>query len=357
LKKPSPFSTNLQSVQTVKNILLVGNQGPTNVADSLLKACDRLGVRGSLQDVRTAYGNSNLLRRFAWHLFSKRPPRWFWFQKEVLKKAEKIKPQLLLTTGLTPLSEKTLLILKNITNCLVHYSTDDPWNPRQKASWFLSGLRQYQIIYSTRLANATNFKAAGCGNVFHLPFGYEDSLYFQEQKPKQEKPKVFFAGGADADRFPLLRQLKNNQIPLCLYGDYWEKDPTLRVFHLGRADAEKIRNEAAECMVSLILVRRANRDGSAMRSFEIPACGACCVAEDTEEHREMFGPDGEAVLYFRTPEELMRRVREAFVNPELRQRLRRNAHQAITGRPNTYVDRLKTMLEKVEEKNRIEDRE
>ena len=105
-------------------------------------------------------------------------------------------------------------------------------------------------------------------------------------------------------------------------------------------------------MVSLILVRRANRDGSAMRSFEIPACGACCVAEDTDEHREMFGPDGEAVLYFRTPEELVRRVREAFANPELRKRLRRNAHQAITGRPNTYVDRLKTMLEKVEEDSR-----
>ena len=102
-------------------------------------------------------------------------------------------------------------------------------------------------------------------------------------------------------------------------------------------------------MVSLILVRRANRDGSAMRSFEIPACGACCVAEDTEEHREIFGPDGEAVLYFRTPEELVRRVKEAFGNPELRTKLRANAHRAITGKPNTYMDRLKTILEKMSE--------
>ena len=102
-------------------------------------------------------------------------------------------------------------------------------------------------------------------------------------------------------------------------------------------------------MVSLVLVRRANRDGSAMRSFEIPACGACCVAEDTEEHRELYGPDGEAVLYFRTPEELVRRVKEAFGNPELRARMRRNAHRAITGKPNTYADRLKTMMEELRE--------
>ena len=112
-------------------------------------------------------------------------------------------------------------------------------------------------------------------------------------------------------------------------------------------DATGIRREAARCMVSMILVRRANRDGSSMRSFEIPSCGACCVAEDTEEHREMFGPDGGAVLYFRTPEGLVRRVKEAFADPGLRERLRRNAHTAITGRPNTYADRLKTILEKM----------
>jgi spore maturation protein CgeB len=81
-----------------------------------------------------------------------------------------------------------------------------------------------------------------------------------------------------------------------------------------------------------------------MRSFEIPACGGCCVVEDTKEHREMFGPDGEAVLYFRTPIELVSRVREAFTNPELRSKLRMNVHKLITARPNTYADRLKKMI-------------
>jgi hypothetical protein len=59
----------------------------------------------------------------------------------------------------------------------------------------------------------------------------------------------------------------------------------------------------------------------------------------------MFGPDGEAVLYFRTPEELVRRVREAFGNPELRKSLRKNAHKVVTDGANTYVDRLKTIME------------
>ena len=164
-----------------------------------------------------------------------------------------------------------------------------------------------------------------------------------------EEERVFLAGGGDGDRYPLVKALETAGIKMSLWGGYWEK---AGLKSEGFLDAAGIRREAARCMVSLLLVRRANRDGSAMRSFEIPACGACCVAEDTDEHREMFGPDGKAVLYFRTPEELVRRVKEAFENPELRERLRRNAHQAITGRPNTYVDRLKTMLEKVEEDSR-----
>ncbi|NCY21403.1 glycosyltransferase family 1 protein, partial [bacterium] len=86
--------------------------------------------------------------------------------------------------------------------------------------------------------------------------------------------------------------------------------------------------------------------------FEIPACGGCCVVEDTQEHRVMFGSDGEAVLYFSKPEELAGRVREAFANPELRSKLRKNVHKLITERPNTYADRLRSILEAVEENSR-----
>ena len=50
--------------------------------------------------------------------------------------------------------------------------------------------------------------------------------------------------------------------------------------------------------VNLCLVRRAKRDGHVMRSFEIAAVGGCMLAQDTDEHREIFGPEGEAVRLF-----------------------------------------------------------
>ena len=82
-----------------------------------------------------------------------------------------------------------------------------------------------------------------------------------------------------------------------------------------------------------------------MRSFEVPAMRGCMLAEDTSEHREMFGPNGEAVIYFRSVPEMVDRARWLLENEAERKRLASAAHHRITGGRNTYADRLQTMLE------------
>jgi len=97
--------------------------------------------------------------------------------------------------------------------------------------------------------------------------------------------------------------------------------------------------------VNLCLVRRANRDGHVMRSFEIAAAGGCMLAEDTGEHREIFGPDGEAVLYFRSAREAAERALWLLSMPDERARLAA-AIRARAGRPNnSYRARLTSMLQ------------
>jgi hypothetical protein len=75
-------------------------------------------------------------------------------------------------------------------------------------------------------------------------------------------------------------------------GGYWEKYPALRTHALGLKPPEIIHALTAAAKVNLCLVRRANRDGHVMRSFEIAAIGGCMLVEDTEEHRAIFGGDG-----------------------------------------------------------------
>ena len=100
----------------------------------------------------------------------------------------------------------------------------------------------------------------------------------------------------------------------------------------------------ARTAVNICLVRRANRDGHVMRSFEIPAVGGFMLTEDTEEHRAFFGPEGQCVLYFKTPKEAAEKSHWAIANATERQRMAAAAHAKITRGGHTYTHRLQTML-------------
>ncbi len=86
-----------------------------------------------------------------------------------------------------------------------------------------------------------------------------------------------------------------------------------------------------------------------MRTFEVPATGACLLAEDTSEHREIFGDDGHAVVYFRTLEGMVTKLRWLLTHNEERQRLARVAHHLIVDGRNTYADRLTEMLREMKD--------
>jgi spore maturation protein CgeB len=185
-----------------------------------------------------------------------------------------------------------------------------------------------------------------------LPFGYAPSQHFPEPPATDDEKNAFaadvvFVGGADADRVPLVTTLIRQEFTLALYGGYWERYAETRATARGHIGAGAVRKAVAGARVALCLVRRANRDGSAMRTFEVAAMGACMLAEYTDEHRAILGEDGEAVVYFRSPEEMVARLRWLLANDDERRRLGRTVRERITARHHTYADRLQTMLSDV----------
>ena len=81
-----------------------------------------------------------------------------------------------------------------------------------------------------------------------------------------------------------------------------------------------------------------------MRSFEVPAMGGCLLIEDTEEHREIFGEDGEVVVYFRTLDEMLDRARWLTTHVDESARLAVAGYVLITTGAHTYENRLASML-------------
>ena len=114
---------------------------------------------------------------------------------------------------------------------------------------------------------------------------------------------------------PYIDALAQAGFRVALYGTYWDRFRPTRALTRGQLPASELPGAIAAASISLCLVRRANRDGHSMRTFEIAAMGGCILAEDTDEHREILGPDGEAAVYFRSIEEMILKARWLLENP------------------------------------------
>ncbi|MGV6851702.1 MAG: glycosyltransferase family protein, partial [bacterium] len=159
-----------------------------------------------------------------------------------------------------------------------------------------------------------------------------------------KQDKIVFVGTGDKDRFPLLHSISNLPVPLEIYGSYWEKEATLAPFSQGQAKPETIRVATTQSLISLCLVRRANRDGHVMRSFEIPPCGAAMLVEYTDEHAHIFGADGDCVRYFKKDSDLPHVAAEMLEDREQLPIYASKVMNKIISEGNTYQDRLQEML-------------
>lgn len=331
-----------------ERLLLVGNPEGIHVGAHFQEGAQALGVPVRLCDLRQAFAAPRWLVRLNWRLRERRPARLRIFSESLVQACRDYRPAWLLSTGLAPIDHKALTAIRDLGVMRLNFLTDDPWNPAHRAAWFLRALPHYDHVFSPRQSNLDMLHAHGCREVSYLPFAYAPSQHYGEcAQPEEETllaSDVIFVGGADRDRLPLVAALIAAGLRVALYGGYWNRYPETREHHRGHADPQTIRKATGAARIALCLVRRANRDGHVMRSFEIPAIGACMLVEDTEEHRDIFGPDGEAVVYFRSIPEMIDKSRWLLDRPAERQRLAAAAHARIIAGHNTYKDRLAAML-------------
>ncbi len=332
-------------------LVLVGNPGPEHVGNHLYKAAQSLQLPVQLCNTERAFNAWSPAAAFNWRLRGHRPTHLGRFSREVLREcAETGAKDAFSLPALRRPTSKPWSQAGRSGIVRMNFLTDDPWNPRQKGSWLMRALPRYDLIFSPRKANLDDLRRAGCNNVVYLPFAYAPEIHFPEPPsgPEEEEryaSDVVFAGGADAERVPYLAALIQARIRVGLYGGYWGKYAETRHLDRGLASSNVLRKAVGAARIALCLVRRANRDGHAMRTYELAAMGACILAEDTEEHREILGPDGVSAVFFRSIPEMLEQAQALLCDDARRSRLAAAARARICNGSNTYRDRLSTMLE------------
>lgn len=332
----------------ISKILIVGCPDQTHVGGFFLKAARERGLECDIVNVAAAYEGNPLMRRFNWWVRGRVPNCLAEFSRNVLEKCREQEPQLVLSTGIAPVTAGVLGEIRKTGARLCNFLTDDPWNPAHRSRWFFEALPLYDRIFSTRKANLSDLETLGCPAVEYLPFAYEPELHFPPELSDEQRAgfqsDVAFVGGADRDRVPVIARLINEGLDVSLWGGYWKRYPQTRSVAHNHADPETMRRVIASTSCALGLVRKANRDGHAMRTYEVAAIGAPMLLEDTAEHRKLFGEDGERVLYFSDDGEMVEKAQWLVSHPAERSHLAEEARALIRGGENTYADRLEHIL-------------
>jgi spore maturation protein CgeB len=326
-------------------LLIVGFKQAGHMGSYLASAARQLGLDYDIIDAGEAEASGRAAQAFYWHLRGKRPGRLGRFGSEVVDLCAKARYDLVLTTGRAPIERSHIESLRGLGATVINYSTDDPWNPRMQAPWFLRTLPFYDAIFTARRANRDDFIRCGAKAVHYLPFAYDAQVHrpwTEGESARAAGPSdILFVGGCDADRLPFMNALIDAGLDLALFGGYWNRHRKTRQHWRGFADQDMIRAASASARACLCLVRRANRDGNVMRTFEAAAIGGCILAEDTPDHRELFG---QAATYFATPMDLVDAAQRLMANATARRLLANRLAERMAGGGHTYADRLAEML-------------
>ncbi len=340
---------NMSTDRVTESIVLVGNSGGTNVGESLYRAGQEQNRRIEFMDTAFASKSWRIVRSMFWK-WDHRPVRLNQFSEMVDERCRETGARLLLVAGLGPVTAKTLANIGKRNTIRAVILTDDPWNTNHRSRWFLSALNLYDVIFTPRRSIFEDLKQAGCRRIEYLPFGYDPTFFYPdlEQEYDDSNADLLFVGGGDADRGTILSEIVAAGLKPKIFGSNWQGFPDLKPYLQGQIGPEQLRRETTSDSMSLILVRRANRDGHVMRTFEAAACRGCLLVEETDEHREIFGRDGECVVYFSNVPQLIERAKSLRSNPKERSRLAAAVyeHIVIRGR-HTYGHRLNAILASV----------
>jgi hypothetical protein len=335
----------------IKSLLIVGNPVEHHVGAHFLAAAGNLGLKAALLDLEEAHSRSRWITRIFHHALNRRPAHLNRFSQKLVAVCQESQPEMVLVTGISAPHCRALQAIGQMGIHRANFLTDDPWNPGNGAAFFWPALREYDVIWSPRRANLEDLLRHGCPRVEYLPFCYNPAVHFAEAPATAAERERFacdvaFVGGADADRLPVARALVRAGLKLHLYGRYWDRDSKLRPHYRGFVYGRELRLAVGGATVNVCLGRKANRDGHAMRSLELPAMKACLVVEDTLEHRELFGDEGDCVLYYLNNMEMVDKIKNLCDQPERALQLGRRVLTRICHNSrHSYADRLGHILD------------
>ncbi len=210
---------------------------------------------------------------------------------------------------------------------LVSVSEDDMYPKHNRSLFYNLGLKQYDIVLTTKIYNLTELKSLGAKRTELFLDAYSEKISRPYALSPEEKNEfscdVGFMGSFEKDRAERILYLAEHGIRVTVWGLDWGpwvgKHPNLDVKnrHLFGGDYSKA---ICAIKINLCFLRKINRDEVTSRSVEIPACGGFMLGERTSRHLEFFN-EGKEAEFFADNEEMLAKVEYYLIHEDERKRI------------------------------------
>lgn len=336
--------------------MLYGDYSRDRLGASYLRAFEQLGHRVVSVDTREitrflpGWLQNRLGHRLTIRSLSLRRKGASAWNRHFTQTVQDVLPQMILILNGDFLMPETLAHLSASGVRTMMFHADNPLPPssnNRPETIPLALACDIFMIWSRKVQQ--QLKDLGVRRVEYLPFAWDPEVFPHIGLLTNPSHKVVFIGGWDRDREEWLTPIAR-QFDLKIWGPgYWatRTRPGSILRHCWQGQALSGPNAArtlCDSEISLNILRRQNLpDGTNMRTFEIPGCGALAVSTRTQGALEIF-PESEAGWYFSTPEECIAVIAQLAGTEDLRRRAAQKAHD-IVRQGHRYVDRARQIVE------------
>jgi spore maturation protein CgeB len=250
----------------------------------------------------------------------------------------------------------TLQRLRALHVLLVHYNTDDLRNPRNFWGNLCRAIPCYDVHITTNIPNQRDLPAMGAQCVISSQLAFDDELYaprnFDVSEMQHWAASVRFIGHWEPATEELLLSGMESGLSIKIRGHNWHKarSPTLK--RLGRAGPLYLEGYAkaiAASKINLGIVSTWNRNQTAGRTFEIPACGGFLLAPRTDEIGQLYDEDKEAV-FFADARELADKALFYLAHDALRKHIAESGQRRCITSGYAWLDRMRSLVSPLEAK-------
>lgn len=271
--------------------------------------------------------------------------------KEVLIKAVENRPDIVWIDKGTYIWPETLKAIKEKTDALLlHHNTDDIRYPAHRFKFYLEALDIYNAHFTSNLNNVEEMKGMTKSYVGYNELGYDDEVFRKIDSGEIEQDlcsEIFFIGHWEPRTERYVRSLAQAGLPVSVRGAGWQKVDgkglPKGVFKSGPIYGEDYVKAINAGKIGLGIVSEFNRNATAARIFEIPACGTMLAAMRTDVLETLY-EDGKGVVFFDDEDGLVEKAGYYLNNESERVSIAAEGKKSCIKNKCTWMDRVSEML-------------